>query len=45
MHIKSGEISVVEEAYDIAAGYLKATGHSLQMVIPKTANMPEMSML
>ena len=26
MPIKSGEISVVEEAYDIAAGYLKATG-------------------
>src|SRR6478752_1525023 len=35
---------VTAKAGLVDIGYLKATGHSLQMVLPKTATMPEMEL-
>jgi hydrogenase large subunit len=35
---------VTAKAGIVDFGYVKATGHSLQMVLPKTANMPEMEL-
>jgi hydrogenase large subunit len=35
---------VTAKAGLVDIGYLKATGHSLQMVLPKTAGMPEMEL-
>jgi hydrogenase large subunit len=35
---------VTAKAGLVDIGYLKATGHSIQMTLPKTANMPEMEL-
>ena len=35
---------VTAKAGQVDLGYLKATGHSIQMVLPKGANMPEMEL-
>jgi hydrogenase large subunit len=35
---------VTAKAGLVDIGYLKATGHSIQMVLPKTAGMPEMEL-